>query len=81
MRNAVLCAGLLGLLSLASGCATEVYHETKTREQTQKDIKTCKEHGILMAPYDPIAALLRAYECLEQKGYKRGRMKAQVEGS
>jgi hypothetical protein len=62
---------LLPLLTLLVGCATEVYQEGKTQEQTRKDIHTCSEHAKLVAPFNPVSALEVAYECLEQKGYKR----------
>ncbi|HEY0445162.1 MAG TPA: hypothetical protein VGD19_01780 [Allosphingosinicella sp.] len=62
---------LLPLLALLAGCATEVYQPGKTREQTQRDIHICSEHAKLVAPYNPVSTLEVAYECLEQKGYRR----------
>jgi hypothetical protein len=62
---------LLPLLLLLAGCATEVYQEGRTQEQTQRDIHICSEHAKLVAPYNPVSALEEAYECLEKKGYKR----------
>lgn len=59
-----------------SGCAMQVYHPTKTRAEQERDIKTCSDHGKLSEPLEPVAALNVAHECLEKKGYRRG--KAQV---
>lgn len=59
-------------LALA-GCATQVYHPTRTRAEQERDIRICSEHGKLAEPVEPIAALNVAYECLEKKGYKRGK--------
>ena len=60
------------------GCATQVYHPTRTRAEQERDIQICSEHAKLTEPLEPIAALSVAYECLEKKGYKRGRMKAAI---
>ncbi len=65
---------LLLLLALA-GCATQVYHPTRTRAEQERDIRICSDHGKLVEPIEPIAALNVAYECLEKKGYKRGKAK------
>lgn len=62
---------LLPLL-LLGGCMTSVHHNDKSQAEMQRDIKLCTEHGKLSEPYEPIAALNVAYECLERKGYKRG---------
>lgn len=62
---------LLPLL-LLGGCMTSVHHDDKSQAEMQRDIKLCTEHGKLSEPYEPIAALNVAYECLERKGYKRG---------
>lgn len=64
-------ARLLPLLGLLAACATEVYQEGRTKQQTQRDIEICSEHGKLVAPFNPVSALEVAYECLEQKGYRR----------
>jgi hypothetical protein len=64
------------LLPLVGGCATQVYHPTKTAAEQQRDIKTCTDHGKLSAPLEPVAALNIAYECLDQKGYRRGKSRA-----
>jgi hypothetical protein len=63
----------LPMLALLAGCATQVYHPTRNRAEQARDVKLCTDHGTLSAPYEPIAALNNAYECLEKKGYKRGR--------
>lgn len=63
---------LLLLVALA-GCATQVHHPTRTRAEQERDIRICSEHGKLAEPLEPLAALNVAYECLEKKGYKRGK--------
>ena len=60
-------------LAMLGGCATQVSHPTKTLAEQQRDIRLCKDHGALSEPLEPIAALSIAYECLEKKGYQRGR--------
>lgn len=70
MRAKLAC---LAALPLLGACATQVYHPTKTAAEQQRDIKTCTDHGKLSSPMEPVAALTIAYECLEQKGYQRGR--------
>ncbi len=65
--------GCLALLPLVGACATQVVHPTKTAAEQQRDIKTCTDHGKLSSPMEPVAALNIAYQCLEQKGYRRGR--------
>ena len=62
---------LLGPMLLA-GCATQVWHPTRTQEEQQRDIAICSEHGKLSEPIEPVAALNVTYQCLEQKGYRRG---------
>lgn len=61
------------LLPLLGACATQVWHPTRTQEEQRRDIAICTEHGELTEPIEPVAALNVAYECLEQKGYRRGR--------
>ena len=63
------------LLPLLGGCMASVYQEGKTQAETERDIRICTEHGKLSEPYEPVAALNVAYECLAQKGYKRGKVK------
>ncbi len=69
---------LSGLILLAAtvGCATQVWHPTKTASEQQRDIKLCTDHGKLSQPMEPVAALNIAYECLDQKGYMRGKRPA-----
>ncbi len=64
---------LLLVLVALTGCATQVYHPTRTRAEQERDVRLCTEHGKLAEPMEPIAALNVAYECLEKKGYKRGK--------
>ncbi len=63
----------LALLPLLAGCATQVWHPTRTAAEQRRDIQTCKDHGTLSQPLEPVAALYIAYDCLEQKGYRRGK--------
>jgi hypothetical protein len=62
---------ILPLLCL-SACATEVYHPTKTEAEMRVDIKACTDWANRKYWMDPVAALLNAYDCLEEKGYKKG---------
>ncbi len=64
------------LLPFVAGCATQVWHPTRTAAEQRRDIETCTDHGKLSEPLEPVAALAIAYECLEQKGYRRGRRPA-----
>ena len=64
---------LLPLLPLLAGCATEVYHPTKSEAEMKVDIDGCTTWANRNYWMDPIAALLNAYDCLEAKGYARGR--------
>lgn len=67
---------LFPLMLLVGGCMTmEVHHDSRSKAEMQRDIRICTEHGKLSEPMEPIAALNVAYECLEQKGYKRGTAK------
>ncbi len=60
------------LVPLLAGCATQVWHPTRTAAEQRRDIKACTDHGTLSEPLEPVAALNIAYECLDQKGYRRG---------
>ena len=64
---------LLLLAPLAAGCATQVSHPTKTEAEMQGDIKQCTDWANRKYWMDPIAALYNAYDCLEARGYQRGR--------
>ena len=63
---------ILALLPLAGCMTATVYQPGKSQAETQRDIELCTEHGKLSEPYEPVAALNVAYECLEAKGYRRG---------
>ena len=64
---------LLLLIPLLGACATQVWHPTRTQAEQRRDIAICTDHGALSEPLEPVAALNVAYECLERKGYQRGR--------
>ena len=66
----------LAVATLLGGCATQVWHPTRTAAEQRRDVETCTEHGKLSEPMEPVAALTVAYECLEQKGYRRGKRPA-----
>lgn len=69
MMRAVFLAALL----LLPSCATEVYHPTKSEAEMKVDIDGCTSWANRKYWMDPLAALLNAYDCLEAKGYARGR--------
>ena len=58
---------------LLAGCQAKVSHPTKTLAEQQVDIEGCSKAANDKYWMDPIAALLNAYDCLEAKGYQRGR--------
>ena len=60
------------LIGLAA-CATQVTHPTKTMAEQQADVDQCTKWANTKYWMDPIAALLNAYDCLEAKGYKKGK--------
>ena len=64
---------LLLPLLLLPGCATEVTHPSKSEAEMKADIDGCTSWANRKYWMDPIAALLNAYDCLEAKGYQRGR--------
>jgi hypothetical protein len=68
----------VAFIPLLAGCATQVYHPTRTLAEQKRDIDICSEHAKLVEPMEPIAALKVAYECLEQKGYRRGKTKPTI---
>lgn len=59
-------------LALA-GCAAQVTHPTKSLAEQQVDIDQCTDAANRKYWMDPIAALLNAYDCLEAKGYEKGK--------
>jgi hypothetical protein len=63
---------LLSFLPLAA-CTAEVSHPTKTLAEQQSDIDFCTEWANSKYWMDPVAALLNAYDCLEAKGYRKGK--------
>jgi hypothetical protein len=63
----------LVLVVLVSACAAEVTHPSKNAAEMQADIDLCTDEANRKYWMDPIAALYNAYDCLEAKGYKRGR--------
>ena len=66
---------------LAAGCAAQVSHPTKSTVEMQTDIDQCTGDANRKYWMDPIAALYNAYDCLEARGYRRGKgdLAAQVE--
>jgi hypothetical protein len=63
---------LIPALSTALGaCTAQVYHPTKSASEMQADVELCTREAHREMWYDPIAALYRAYDCLEDKGYRR----------
>lgn len=73
---------LATLLFLAlAGCTASVYHATNTPAQMQADVRECSRRANSRYWMDPVAALYRAYDCLEARGYRRdeGDFSAQVE--
>ncbi len=67
---------LLTVMLLAPSCATKVYHSTKSEPEMQADIRLCSDQANRKFWMDAIAALYHAYDCLEEKGYERGRAAA-----
>lgn len=61
------------LTPLLAGCATQVWHPTRTQAEQRRDIEICSDHAKLSDALEPVSTLQIAYDCLEQKGYKRGR--------
>jgi hypothetical protein len=62
---------LAPIMALVSGCAAQVYHPTKSASEMQADVTLCTREANHEVWFDPIAALYRAYDCLEDKGYRR----------
>jgi len=76
---------LLFPLALAAAglpaCTASVTHPTKTAAEMQVDIDQCTRRANRRYWMDPVAALYRAYDCLEARGYRRdeGDFAARVE--
>ena len=67
-------AGFLAVAALLlAACAAQVSHPTKTLAEQQADIDQCTSWANDKYWMDPLAALLNAYDCLEAKGYKKGK--------
>jgi hypothetical protein len=64
---------------LVAACTAQVSHPTKTLAEQQVDVDSCTSDANRKYWMDPVAALLNAYDCLEAKGYKKERLKDQVE--
>lgn len=68
------------LLAMAlAACTAQVSHPTKTLAEQQVDVESCTRDANRRYWMDPIAALLNAYDCLEAKGYRKEKLKDQVE--
>lgn len=61
---------LLMILPLAA-CTAQVTHPTKSMAEQEVDIDYCTRWANNKYWMDPVAALLNAYDCLEEKGYHR----------
>lgn len=64
LAAATLAAGL-------AGCTASVTHPTKSPSEMQADIDDCTSRANRRYWMDPVAALYRAYDCLEDRGYQR----------
>jgi hypothetical protein len=62
-----------------AACTAQVSHPTKTLAEQQVDVDSCTRDANRKYWMDPVAALLNAYDCLEAKGYRKERLKDQVE--
>lgn len=63
----------LALLFLPAACVVQVSHPTRTRAEQERDIKICDDQGYYSSPNDALLAMQITYDCLEAKGYKRGK--------
>ena len=71
---------LSALLAIGlAACTAQVSHPTKTLAEQQVDVELCTRDANRRYWMDPIAALLNAYDCLGSKGYRKERLKDQVE--
>jgi hypothetical protein len=72
---------LIALPMVVAGCAAQVSHPSKSTAEMRADIDLCTGDANRKYWMDPIAALYNAYDCLEAKGYQRGKgdIAAQVE--
>lgn len=73
MHHRRTCLKLLipALLPALAGCTAQVYHPTKSASEMQADVALCTRQANKDYWFDPVAALYHAYDCLEDKGYRR----------
>ena len=62
---------LLAAAAALPACTASVSHPTKTAAEMQADIDQCTRRANRRYWMDPVAALYRAYDCLEARGYRR----------
>jgi hypothetical protein len=74
---------LILLPASLAACTAQVSHPTKSLAEQQTDIDHCTREANHKYWMDPVAALLRAYDCLEVKGYRKEKsgFKAQVKSA
>jgi len=70
MKLCILLPASLLAVALA-GCTASVSHPTKSPSEMQADIDDCTAQANRRYWMDPVAALYRAYDCLEARGYQR----------
>jgi hypothetical protein len=61
----------LPLVLPAAACAAHVTHPAKSAAEMETDIAWCRSDANKRYWMDPVAALYKAYDCLEAKGYQR----------
>jgi hypothetical protein len=82
MKPVVLLAAAAAAAAAAlPACTANVYHPTKSAAEMQADVDSCTSRANRRYWMDPVAALYRAYDCLEARGYQRseGDFSARVE--
>ncbi len=62
---------LCALVLLLAGCTATVWHPDRTREQMEADIARCTDEADRRYSLDAVAAMLDAFSCLEEMGYRR----------
>ena len=72
---------LAAVTAALPACTASVTHPTKSSAEMQTDVNQCTRRANRRYWMDPVAALYRAYDCLEQRGYRRdeGDISAKVE--
>lgn len=68
--KALLALALAAVAALPA-CTASVYHPTKSGAEMQADVDDCTDRAQRRYWMDPVAALYRAYDCLEARGYQR----------